>query len=314
VSRLQRFALLAPFILLSAWIPAATEAIPSTTIGAAGNTQVSDERLSGSLDLVLLLDKSLSMAPFFDEVKSYAAGEVLGPILVPGDRLIVELVFGKVQRLYSGSIGSERDKATAIRSLREVEADGAFTDLGLALDAAARDIEELGEAERPKYVLLITDERQEAPAGSPYQSPDYRLRHPFLEYVKRVDLGRFRAVTIGLQVKAKVESARMSVLSMLSEPPESRGSASFASSETAAAEADIHRVGPSGGADGPSSADAAVSSQPEAAHARGGQDGGTSRTLAIVGAAIGSLALAAALVVPLVLRSRRKDEKQKGES
>ena len=82
---------------------------------AATMAKVENELRPGSLDMILLLDKSLSMAPFFGKVKEYAAGEVLGPILIPGDRLVVELVYGKVQRLISVRIGSEDDKAKAIR-------------------------------------------------------------------------------------------------------------------------------------------------------------------------------------------------------
>ena len=159
------------------------------------------------------------MASCIEEAKSYAAAKVLGPILIPGDRLIVELVYGKVERLISLSIGSEEDKAKAIRAIRAVRANGRFTDLGAALDAAKRDLDELGESNRPKYVLLITDERQEAPKGSPYQASDFKLKHPSLEYIKRVDLGKFRAITVGLQVGAKVEKTTPAVMELLMDPP-----------------------------------------------------------------------------------------------
>ncbi len=177
------------------------------------------EKRSKGLDVILLLDKSLSMAPFFDQVKAYAAGNVLEPILLPGDRLILETFYGKVERLYDGTIRSEADKAAAIRTLRSVRADGHYTDIGAALDAAQRDLAELGQPDRPKYVLLITDERQEAPAGSPYASKNHKLDHPALEYVKRVDLGKFRAITVGFGVGAKVDAATPQVMSLLTEPP-----------------------------------------------------------------------------------------------
>lgn len=177
------------------------------------------EPRSGSLDMILLFDKSLSMAPYFNEVKEYVAGKVLGPVLITGDRLIVEAVYGKIDRLITMSIGSEEDKAKAIRAIRAVKANGRFTDLGAALDAAKKDLDELGQPDRPKYVLLITDERQEAPKGSPYQAPDYKLKHPSLEYVKRVDLGKFKAITVGLQVGAKVEKAAPAVMQLLQDPP-----------------------------------------------------------------------------------------------
>jgi hypothetical protein len=159
------------------------------------------------------------MAPYFSEAKEYAAGQVIGSILVPGDRLIVEAVYGKVDRLVKMDISSEADKAKAIREIRAVKANGRFTDLGNALDAAKKDLNELGKPERPKYVLMITDERQEAPSGSPYQAKDYKLKHPSLEYVKKIDLGEFRAIIVGLQVKDKVAQAAPEVMKLLLEPP-----------------------------------------------------------------------------------------------
>jgi hypothetical protein len=152
-------------------------------------------------------------------VKNYAAGNVLGAILIPGDRLIVETVYGKVDRLITATISSEEDKAKVIRTLGAVKANGRFTDLGAALDAAKRDLSELGQMDRPKYVLLITDERQEAPPSSPYQTTDYKLNHPSLAYIKRVDLGKFRAITVGLQVAAKVDAATPGVMQLLMDPP-----------------------------------------------------------------------------------------------
>jgi von Willebrand factor type A domain len=221
VNRTKRLALLACIAILSlrAMAQAASTNV-STNVPAAN---AAGEQRPGALDVVLLLDKSLSMAPFFNEVKEYAAGKVLGPILVPGDRLVVELVYGKVERLISMTIATEDDKAKAIRALRGVKADGRYTDLGAALDAAKRDLDELGQPDRPKYVLLISDERQEAPKGSPYQASDYKLKHPSLEYVKRVDLGKFRAITVGLQVGAKVEQTAPTVMELLMDPPVRNG-------------------------------------------------------------------------------------------
>jgi hypothetical protein len=207
VNNRRRLALLAVYALLTLqFAPAQAQA------GGA------DAR-TGSLDMVILVDKSLSMASCMGEAKAYLAGKVLGPVLVPGDRLIVETVYGKVERLISIDIKTEDDKARAIRAIGSIKADGRFTDLGAGLDAAKRDLDELGRPERPKYVLLISDERQEAPKGSPYQATDFKLKHPSLEYTKRVDLGKFRAITVGLQVGARVEETAPAVMQLLLEPP-----------------------------------------------------------------------------------------------
>jgi hypothetical protein len=211
--RPQRLAFLVLLSVVSFQLLPAQSGKPAATEAKGG------EQREGALDMVLLLDKSLSMAPFFDKAKAYAAGTLIGPILVPGDRLIVETVYGKVDRLITATIASEDDKAKAIRAIRSVKANGRFTDLGAALDAAKRDLDELGKPERPKYVVLISDERQEAPKGSPYQAPDYKLKHPSLEYVKKVDLGKFRAITVGLQVGTKVSATAPVMMQLLMDPP-----------------------------------------------------------------------------------------------
>jgi hypothetical protein len=260
-----------------------------STIQAQSTTQ---ETRVGSLDVVLLLDKSLSMAPYFSEAKEYAAGQVIGSILVPGDRLIVELVYGKVERLVSMDISSEADKAKAVRAIRAVKADGRFTDLGNALDAAKRDLDELGKPERPKYVLLVSDERQEAPTGSPYQAKDYKLKHPSLEYVKKIDLGKFRAIIVGLQVKDKVAQTAPEVMKLLLEPPVRDGSG-------------IARASTAGG-----SAAAAVSSAAPGSSAAARAAMTAIPAWALMGAA-GLLALAVIGVVLALLLARKN---KKGSS
>ena len=216
IHRPQGFVLTALFFFL---VLQGFQASPAQTGSSARGPAAGPDQRAGTLDMILLLDKSLSMAPYFDKAKNYAAGNLIGPILVSGDRLIVEVVYGKTVRLISTTIATEADKAKVIRTIRAVKADGHFTDLGAALDAAKRDLDELGQPERPKYVVLITDERQEAPPGSPYQATDYKLVHPALEYVKKVDLGQFRAITVGLQVGKKVNQAAPAVMQLLMDPP-----------------------------------------------------------------------------------------------
>jgi hypothetical protein len=212
VNRPERLALLVSLAFFGFQAVSAQSAAPNAAVPGK-------EARVGNLDVVLLIDKSLSMASCIDDVRTYAASKVLSPILVPGDRLIIEAVYGKTERLFTSTISSEEDKAKAIRSIRSIKADGRFTDLGTALDAAKRDLDELGSPERPKYVLLLTDERQEAPKGSPYQAKDYKLKHPSLQYIKRVDLGKFRSITVGLQVGDKVQAAAPAVMSLLQDPP-----------------------------------------------------------------------------------------------
>jgi len=186
---------------------------------ASPNAGAAEESRTSNIDVVLLVDKSLSMVDAEAAVKSYIAGEIIGPILMPGDRLIVETFYGKIDRLYAGTIRSEDDKAAIVRSLNTVSPNGRFTDIGEALDRASLDLAELGQPERPKYVLLLTDERQEAPAGTKYYAPDYKLSHPALQYVRRVDMGLFRAITVGYDVGARIDETVPGVMKLLTDLP-----------------------------------------------------------------------------------------------
>jgi hypothetical protein len=79
---------------------------------------------------------------------------------------------------------------------------------------------ELDAAERLKYILLLTDERQEAPPDSPYGSKDHSVTHPYLTYVNRRDFGTFRAITVGVGLDDRVSSTAESLASFLRNPPE----------------------------------------------------------------------------------------------
>jgi hypothetical protein len=285
VNRTGRLALIASIVVIASQLAVAQAADKSPSAASEGK-----ELRSGSLDVVLLLDKSLSMASCFEEAKNYAAGNVLGAILIPGDRLIVETVYGKVDRLVTATISSEEDKAKAIRAIRQVKADGKFTDLGAALDAAKKDLDELGQNDRPKYVLLITDERQEAPKGSPYQATDYKLKHPSLAYVKRLDLGKFRAITVGLHVADKVNAATPGVMQLLMDPPVR----------------DAKAIALAAGADGKASTGGAKGGSTDAERAL--------PAWLLFGAAVLFLIAIAGVIIVLFVSKRHKEEEKRSEA
>jgi hypothetical protein len=258
-----------------------------------------------NIDAIVLIDKSLSMASTIGEVKRYAAGRVIEALLMPGDRLVVEQFYGKTERLFAGTIRNEADKAAVIRSLNSIVADGPFTDIGAALDRAAADLVELASPERPKLILLLTDERQEAPAGSKYVAKNFVLSHPALRYVKRVDLGSFRAITVGFGVAERVDQTAPQVMRLLEEvparddrdypplPKDTEGGLSGAATL-------------SGGATGMEAAPAARN--PAAQAARGSLP---VLTLAILVAVLIVVVLAGLLVSTLVLkRKKRRDEER----
>ena len=264
---------------------------------AAPLAGAAQESRTSNIDIVLLVDKSLSMVDAEAAVKSYIAGEVIGPIVMPGDRLIIETFYGKIDRLYAGTIRSEDDKAAIVRSLNTVSPNGRFTDIGEALDRASLDLAELGQPERPKYVLLLTDERQEAPAGTKYYAPDYKFVHPALQYVRRVDMGSFRAITVGYDVGARIDQTMPGVMRLLTDLPPRKAS----DFPDLPAETDPGL----GGADSPAGGGAAGASQAGAS----GRAATALSPLALAGGIILLLAILAVVAIRIVQskNKRRKD-------
>ncbi len=177
------------------------------------------ESRSTSVDFILLMDTSLSMADAIGDARQYAAGEIVGRLVEPGDWVTLIGFYGQSEIVWQGDIQGQAEISALVRSLNNLEAKGRYTDIGAALDFMDKLINQRGFPERPKYILLLTDERQEAPKGSAYYSTDYSIEHPLLEYVKRVDMGSFRVITVGYGLAAQVEGQAHSLMTTLSDPP-----------------------------------------------------------------------------------------------
>jgi hypothetical protein len=172
------------------------------------------------VDFILLVDTSLSMAPAIEELKQYVASGIVGRFVQQGDWVAVLAFYGKSALIWEGDIQTEADKADLIRSLHSLEAKGRFTDIGAALDDMKQLVLQRNRPEIPKYILLLTDEIQEAPPDSSYRSDDFTVNHDMLEYVRRVDMGSFHAITIGYGLASRIESDLESLMKTLNDPPE----------------------------------------------------------------------------------------------
>lgn len=272
-------------------------------LSAAAAAFPGDERTL-PVDFIFLVDRSLSMKPVLEEVKRYLAGDIIGPLVVPGDSVTLLAFYGKVERVWQRRIGAETDKADLIRSLHRLEPDGRYTDIGRALDFLDPVLSELDAADRLKYILLLTDERQEAPPDSRYQSGDYTIAHRYLNYVNRRDFGSFRAITIGLGLDDRIAATAESLASFLRNPPERTDRPLPGSTEAGAAgsgsgpgsEAQGSGSG-SGGAGSPGSGPGAVDAASE---------GGFPWILVGMGAGVAALA-----VLVLLARAREGKEERK---
>lgn len=171
------------------------------------------------IDFYVLIDTSLSMADAMPRAREHIAAELIGRIAIPGDWLCVIGFYGGQDIIWEGELQNEAALATLVRSVRALDASGRFTDIGAALDFLEARLKGRGVPERPKYMLMITDERQEAPYGTRYYSADHSIDHPMLEFIKKEDHGPYRVVTIGYGLSDRIRGASELLMKTLSEPP-----------------------------------------------------------------------------------------------
>ena len=157
-----------------------------------------DER-SENIDVFLVLDKSLSMVEEIDAVTDYVDTELVEKTLIPGDFFLVLQFYGQAELLLAkevGAAGLSQDELG--RRIKQVAADGHFTDIGNALDTLQETLKEYDDRERRKFLLLITDGKQEAPPESKYYSPDGRFNHQFLENSKVIEKEGWKIHILGI--------------------------------------------------------------------------------------------------------------------
>jgi uncharacterized protein (DUF58 family) len=204
-----------------------------------------DSRTEG-VDIYILLDKSKSMAQEnkLKEAREWLAGTFIANLVIPGDKVTLLEFYGKAEPVWHGPISSENDKKRLIRSILSIKPNGAYTDIGNALDQlqALMEKDDAGQkalpqaslaadaspapiqAERKKYVILITDEKQEAPKTSQYYSPDGSFKHSYLTYTKKEPHGAWFVITLGIGIDGKVKNTVQDLLPLLDALPGDRGS------------------------------------------------------------------------------------------
>ena len=160
-----------------------------------GITVFADNR-DENIDIFILLDKSLSMENNIEEVKDYIDSFIIDNIIIPGDRLLILNFYGKTEDFIDESVSSDDLKESIKKQLKSVKADGRFTDIGNALDRLTETAGE--ETDRIRYMLLITDGKQEAPPGTKYYSPDGTFNHELLKHTKTIQKKGWKIEVLGI--------------------------------------------------------------------------------------------------------------------
>lgn len=154
-------------------------------LGLVGTLTWADQRTE-PMDVIIALDKSLSMEGKIEAVIAYVNEHLIDKLLIDGDYFLVVAFYGKTEIPVAMRINGPADKERAKAAIAKLVATGRFTDIGNALDVLGGEVEKLGDPGRKKYVLLLTDGIQEAPRTSKYYSPDGKFTHAFLENTKTI--------------------------------------------------------------------------------------------------------------------------------
>jgi hypothetical protein len=152
----------------------------------------------GNIDVIIALDKSLSMENKIGAVRDWVNSYIIDQLLITGDYLVVVSFYGKADVTISQSMKDDSGKTVLKKLISQIKGNGRFTDIGNALDVLKAQIA-LHEADgREKYVLLLTDGIQEAPPGSKYYSKDGKFNHEFLANTKTIQEKGWKVMVLGL--------------------------------------------------------------------------------------------------------------------
>jgi Mg-chelatase subunit ChlD len=157
-----------------------------------------DERTE-PIDVIIALDKSLSMVEEIDAVKEYVNTYLVDQLLITGDFFLTVAFYGEAEIPVSVKIDSEKNKEEVKEIVSGLAADGVYTDIGNALDVLGSELEKTSDTGRKKYLLLLTDGIQEAPPESKYYSPVKGvINHAFLENTKIIQKKGWKIHVLGV--------------------------------------------------------------------------------------------------------------------
>jgi hypothetical protein len=184
------------------------------------STDLPADQRTEPIDVIVALDKSLSMAEEMGAVIRYVNQYIIDELLIPGDYLIVLAFYGKTDVPVAMRINDEADKQKAKKAVAALIANGHFTDIGNALDALGAQLDKLPDPGRKKHLLLITDGIQEAPPTSRYYSRDGKFTHAFLQNTKTIQKKGWKIQILGIGTHARAAELASDLAAQYSEVPE----------------------------------------------------------------------------------------------
>ncbi len=176
------------------------------------------------VDIYILIDKSLSMAEpgKFESMHAWVRDQLLGQILINGDRITVYQFYGKADTVLSRTIKSDADREAVTGAIDAIRPDGQYTDIGLALDTLKRDLDRRQKSDRYTVLFLLTDLKQEAPWTSRYAGSPDNFESPYLATARVIQHDAWYEITLDMDIQERVVMTSKDLYSSILE---TRGSA-----------------------------------------------------------------------------------------
>jgi len=175
------------------------------------------------VDIHILIDKSLSMQEpgRFDSMHLWVRDHLLGQILIEGDYISIYQFYGKTDHLLATTITSDQDRQEVINTIDKIKPDGAFTDIGIALDTLKKDLDALEDSDRYKILLLLTDLRHEAPWTSRYAGVEDTYESHYLAEARILQHDNWYEITLDMDIQERVVKTSSQLFSTILETGDS---------------------------------------------------------------------------------------------
>ena len=158
------------------------------------------------VDVFLMIDKSKSMNEpgKFDSLHKWVRDTLVTEMLIPEDWITVWEFYEQPHELQTLIIKNENDRNSLIKTIDNITPDGAFTDIGSALDAIQVSLNKRGKNNRYKILLLVTDLEQDAPWTSKYRGKQESFKSPYLAEARIIKHDNWYEITLDMDIQDKV--------------------------------------------------------------------------------------------------------------
>ena len=175
------------------------------------------------VDIFLMIDKSKSMNEpgKFDSLHKWVRDTLVTEMLIPEDWITVWEFYEKPHEVQTLTIKNDADRTALIRTIDAIVPDGAFTDIGSALDAIQDSLNKRGRNNRYKILLLATDLEQDAPWTSKYRGKQESFQSPYLAEARIIKHDNWYEITLDMDIQDTVVTTTRALYSDIVENKDS---------------------------------------------------------------------------------------------